>query len=79
MVFINEKFLPLNIDQAIESKITSVEFRWEGSDNVIADLSNESPFWIVREKKLDQLIIEESVKYGTEILMPATVKITKQN
>ena len=75
-----KKFLPLNIDQAIESKITSVEFRWEGSDNVIADLSNESPFWIVRREKLDQLIIEESVKYGTEILMPATVKkITKQN
>ena len=75
-----KKFLPLNIDQAIESKIRSVEFRWEGSDNVIADLSNESPFWIVRREKLDQLIIEESVKYGTEILMPATVKkITKQN
>ena len=34
-----KKFLPLNIDQAIESKIRNVEFRWKGSDNVIADLS----------------------------------------
>jgi len=75
-----KKFLPLNIDEAIESRIRYVEFRWKASDNVIADLSEESPFWIVRREKLDQLLLEESTKYGAEILMPATVeRITKQN
>ena len=34
-----KKFLPLDIDSAIESKIRNVEFRWKSSDNVVADLS----------------------------------------
>ena len=51
-----KKYLPLDIDQAIESKIRSGEFRWESSDNVVADLSGESPFWIVRREKLHKLL-----------------------
>ena len=75
-----KKFLPLNIEKAIESKIRNVEFRWKGSDNVIADLSGESPFWIIKREKLDQLLIDEALKNGTEILRPVTVnKITKEN
>ncbi len=75
-----KKFLPLNIDQAIESKIKNVEFRWKASDNVVADLSGESPFWIIRREKLDQLLLDEALKYGSEIIMPAQVeKITSQN
>ena len=75
-----KKFLPLNIEKAIESKIRNVEFRWKGSDNVIADLSGESPFWIIKREKLDQLLIDEALKKGTEILRPVTVnKITKEN
>ena len=69
-----KKFLPMNIDQAIESKIKNVEFRWKASDKVIADLSGESPFWIIKREKLDQLILEEALKYGMEILQPATVE-----
>ena len=75
-----KKFLPLDIDQAIESKIRNVEFRWKASDNVIADLSGESPFWIIRREKLDKLLLDEALKYGSEILRPAEVeKITSQN
>ena len=75
-----KKFLPLNIEKAVETKIRNVEFRWKGSDNVIADLSGESPFWIVKREKLDQLLLDEAVKNGTEILRPVTVdKITKEN
>ena len=75
-----KKFLPLNIDQAIESKIRNVEFRWKSSDNVVADLSGESPFWIIRREKLDKLLLDEALKYGSEILRPAQVeKITPQN
>ena len=75
-----KKFLPLNIDQAIESKIRHVEFRWKSSDNVIADLSKESPFWIIRREKLDKLLLNEAINYGAEILRPLKAeKITKQN
>ena len=74
------KFLPLNIDSAIESKITNVEFRWKASDSVTADLTGESPFWIIRREKLDKLLINEAIKYGSEILIPLNIeKITKQN
>ncbi len=75
-----QKYLPLDIDESIESKIRNVEFRWESSDNVVADLSGESPFWIIRREKLDKLLLDEAIKYGGEILRPVQVeKITQQN
>ena len=75
-----KEFLPLNIDQAIHSKIRNVEFRWKGSDNVTADLSGESPFWIVKREKLEELLIDEAQKYGAEILRSATVEnISREN
>ena len=75
-----KKFLPLDIDQAIESKVRNVEFSWKSSDQVIADLSEESPFWIIRREKLDKLLLDEALKYGSEILRPAQVeKITKED
>ncbi len=75
-----KKFLPLDIDQAIESKIRNVEFRWKASDDVTADLSGESPFWIIRREKLDQLLLDEALKYGSKIVRPVQVeKITSQN
>ncbi len=74
------KYLPLDIEKAIESKIKNVEFRWKASDKVIADLSGESPFWIIKREKLDQLLINEALNNGIEILKPATVeKITKED
>ena len=75
-----KKYLPLDIDQSIESKIRNVEFRWKSSDNVVADLTGESPFWIIRREKLDKLILDEALKYGSEILIPSVVeKISKKN
>ena len=74
-----KKFLTLDIEEAIETKIRNVEFRWKGSDKVNADLSGESPFWIIKREKLDKLLINDALKYGAEILRPATVeKITKE-
>ena len=75
-----EKFLPLDINQAIESKIKNVEFRWKSYDNVSADLSGESPFWIVRREKLDKLLLDEALKYGSKIIRPVQVeKVTQLN
>ena len=45
-----QKFIPIDIKDSIESKINNVEFRWRASDNVIADLTGESPFWIIKRR-----------------------------
>ena len=75
-----QQYLPLNINKAIESKIRNVEFRWKASDNVTADLTGESPFWIIKREKLDELLIDEALKYGIEILRPTEAKeITREN
>ena len=75
-----KKFLPLEIKDTIESKIKYVEFRWKASDNVIADLTGESPFWIIKREKFDQLLTDESLRNGVQILRPVLVeKITKKN
>ena len=75
-----QKFLPLDIKDSIESKIKNVEFRWKASDNVIADLNGESPFWIIKREKLDQLLLDESLSNGVQIIRPVLVeKIIKKN
>ncbi len=75
-----QKFLSLDIKDSIESKIKNVEFRWKASDNVIADLTGESPFWVIKREKLDQLLQEESLRNGVQIIRPALVeKITKKS
>ena len=75
-----QKFLPLDIKDAIESKIKSVEFRWKASDNVISDLSGESPFWIIKREKFDQLLLNKSINNGVQIIRPVIVEsISKKN
>ena len=75
-----KKFLPLDISKAIESQISSVQFRWKSKDNVIADLSGESPFWIIRREKLDKLLIDEAQKFGSVIVRQVKVdEIIKQD
>jgi len=74
-----QKFIPLDIRDAIESKINYVEFRWKASDKVIADLADESPFLIIKREKLDQLLLDESLRNGAQIIKPVLVeKITKK-
>ena len=78
MASVMKEFLPLNIEKAIESKIKNVEFRWRGADEVTADLSGESPFWIIKREKLDQLLLDEALKNGIKIQRHSTVeKITR--
>jgi len=75
-----QKFIPLDITDSIESKIKNVEFRWKASDNVIADLTGESPFWIIKREKLDQLLLDESFSNGVQIIRPLLIeKIIKKN
>ena len=75
-----QRFLNLNIEDCIESKIKNVEFRWKAADNVTADLSGESPIWIVKREKLDQLLLDESLSNGAQIIRPLLIeKIIKKN
>jgi len=75
-----QRFLPLNIEDCIESKIKNVEFRWKATDNVTADLTGESPFWIVKREKLDQLLLDESLSNGAQIIRSLWIeKIIKKN
>ena len=67
-------FLPLNITEAIESKVNNVQFTWKSSDLVNANLSGESPFWIVKREKFDQLLLNKAIKQGTEIITGITVE-----
>jgi len=69
-----QRFLPLNIEDCIESKIKNVEFRWKAADNVTADLTGESPFWIIKREKLDQLILDDSLRNGVQIIRPVLVE-----
>ena len=73
-----ERFLPLDIKDSIESKIKNVEFRWKATDNVIADLTDESPFWIIKREKLDQLLLDESLSNGAQIMRPLLIKKIKK-
>ena len=74
-----QRFLPLDIEDSIESKIKNVEFRWKAADNVTADLTGESPFWIVKREKLDQLLLDEALSNGVQIMRPLLMeKITKK-
>ena len=74
------RFLPLDIEDSIESKIKNVEFRWKATDNVTADLTGESPFWIIKREKLDQLLLVESLNNGVQIMRQLLIeKIIRKN
>jgi len=69
-----QRFLPLDIKDSIESKIKNVEFRWKASDNVTADLTGESPFWIVKREKLDQLLLDKYLSNVAQIMRPLLIE-----
>jgi len=75
-----QRFLPLDLEESVESKIKNVEFRWKAADNVTADLTGESPFWIIKREKLDKLLLDDSLKNGVQIIRPVLVEtIIKRN
>ena len=75
-----KKYLPLKIDQAIETEVNSVHFTWKSGDYVKADLSGESPFLILKREYLDDLLVNEAINHGTKLLVSSTVsQINKEN
>ena len=63
-----QNLYPFPLDPAVEQVIKKVEFNWCLSDQVIAELPGDSPFWITRREKLDELIINNAIDKGANFL-----------
>ncbi len=69
-----KNYLPLNLDNIIETKIKRVHFTWNNEDPVIAKLSGQSPFLIVNRKNLDESLTKEVYECGAKILFSVNVR-----
>ena len=72
-------FLPINIEKAIETEVKKVHFTYESKDKVIAELSGESPFLIVKREELDNLLIDKAISQGCLFINSAIVKNLEKN
>ena len=72
-------FLPIDIKKAIETEVKRVHFTYESKDNVIAELTGESPFLIVKREVLDNLLIEKAKSQGTVFINSVKVKSLEKN
>tara|TARA_Y100001968_G_scaffold333686_1_gene398378 strand:+ start:5809 stop:6933 length:1125 start_codon:yes stop_codon:yes gene_type:complete len=69
-----QKFLPIDINDALEAEVKKVHFTWKFSDKVIAELSGASPFWIISREILDNLLLKQAINYGAKFLKLTTVE-----
>ena len=72
-------FLPIDIKKVIETEVKRVHFTYESKDNVIAELTGESPFLIVKREVLDNLLIEKAKSQGTFFINSVKVKSLEKN
>ena len=72
-------FLPLNLENAIETEIKKVHFSWKNEDPVIAELTGKAPFLIVNRKSLDEILTKEVYRFGATILFSTNVESLKLN
>jgi len=72
-------FLPLNLENAIETAIKKVHFSWKNEDPVIAELTGKSPFLIVNRKSLDEILTKEVYRFGATMLFSINVESLKLN
>ncbi len=74
-----KNFLPLNLDNAIETEIKRVHFTWKNEDPVIAELCGKSPFLILNRESLDLILTKEVYRFGAEILFSINIESLKLN
>ena len=67
-------YLPLDLENAIETEIKRVHFSWKNEDPVIAELSGKSPFLIVNRKNLDENLTKEVYRFGATILFSMNIE-----
>ena len=70
-------YLPIHLENAIETEIKRVHFSWRNEDPVVAELSGKSPFLIVNRKKLDELLTKEVYRFGASILFSLIIEHLK--
>ena len=70
-------YLPLDLENAIETEIKRVHFSWKNKDPLIAELSGKSPFLIVNRKNLDQILTEKVYSFGATILFSMNIESLK--
>lgn len=68
-----QQFLPFNIESVVETLVEKVHFTWNFSDDVIAELKGESPFWIINREKLDNLILMKAKGLSVQTINSLTV------
>ncbi len=74
-----QQWFPFEMKPIVEDVIKTVEFTWNLSDPVVADLSDSEPFWIIRREKLDFFLQNKAINAGVELIKPFKVnKINKE-
>ena len=72
-------YLPLDVENAIETEIKRVHFSWKNEDPVIAELSGKSPFLIVNRKNLDEILTKEVYRLGATLLFSINIESLKSD
>ena len=68
-----ENYFPLDLENAIETKINRVCFSWKNEDPVIAELTGKAPFLIVNRNNLDKILTKEVYRFRATILFSIKV------
>ena len=63
-----QNWFPFKLMPIVDEVITNVEFSWENTDKVVAELSGSSPFWIVKREKLDSFLLDQAINSGCNLL-----------
>lgn len=69
-----QDLFPFDLRPAVDRVITKVRFTWCLEDPVIAELPGEAPFWIVRRSRLDQVLAQQAVASGADLLEATAVE-----
>ncbi len=73
-----QDWFPFDLKPVVDEVIQKVEFSWCLEDQVIADLQDSTPFWIVRRERLDSFLIEKAINAGAELFRPFEVSSLKK-
>ncbi len=74
-----QAWFPFNLLPIVDEVIKNVEFSWENTDKVVADLSGSSPFWIVKREKLDSFLLDQAINSGCNLLTTFNVVNIKKS
>ena len=74
-----QNWFPFQLMPIVDEVITNVEFSWNNTDKVVAELSGSSPFWIVKREKLDHLLLDQALNCGCNLLTSFHVVDIKKN